>query len=46
MFASAVREIPLVEPQPWLAWWGQQFVLFTHGYGLVLSPVGEVTSGR
>ncbi len=44
MFASAVREIPLVEPQPWLAWWGQQFVLFTHGYGLVLAPMGEVTS--
>ena len=44
MFASAVREIPLIEPQPWLAWWGQQFVLFTHGYGLVLSAVGEVTS--
>ncbi|MCK5483874.1 MAG: UPF0182 family protein [Gemmatimonadetes bacterium] len=44
MFASAVREIPLVEPKPWLAWWGQQFMLFTHGHGLVLAPVGGVTS--
>jgi hypothetical protein len=43
MYASAVREIPLIEPQPWLAWWGQRFVLFTHGHGLVLTPVGGVT---
>jgi uncharacterized membrane protein (UPF0182 family) len=43
MFASAVREIPLIEPQAWLAWWGQRFMLFTHGYGLVLTPVGGVT---
>jgi uncharacterized membrane protein (UPF0182 family) len=43
MFASAVREIPLIEPQPWLAWWGQRFMLFTHGYGLVLTPVGGIT---
>ena len=43
MYASAVREIPLIEPQPWLAWWGQQFLLFTHGHGLVLTPVGGVT---
>ncbi len=43
MYASAVREIPLIEPQPWLAWWGQRFVLFTHGHGLVLTPVGAVT---
>jgi uncharacterized membrane protein (UPF0182 family) len=35
LFASAVREVPLLEPQPWLAWWGQRFVLFTHGFGLV-----------
>jgi uncharacterized membrane protein (UPF0182 family) len=43
MMASAVREIPLMEPQPWLAWWGQRFVLFTHGYGLVMAPVSETT---
>jgi hypothetical protein len=44
MFASAVREIPLMEPYPWLAWWGQRFVLFTHGYGLVMAPVNEFTT--
>ncbi len=43
IFASAVRELPLVEPQPWLAWWGQRFVVFTHGQGLVMNPVGAQT---
>jgi len=43
VFASAVRETPILEPQPWLAWWGQRFMLFTHGHGLVMSPVAEVT---
>jgi uncharacterized membrane protein YbhN (UPF0104 family) len=41
--ASAVRELPIMEPQPWLAWWGQRFMLFTHGHGLVMAPVGQVT---
>ena len=44
MFVSAVREIPLIEPQEWLAWWGQKFVLFTHGYGLVIADVSGVNS--
>ncbi len=44
MFVSAVREIPLIEPQEWLAWWGQRFLLFTHGYGLVIAEVGGVNS--
>lgn len=39
MFATGVRELPLLEPQPWLAWWGQQFLLFTHGHGLVAVDV-------
>ena len=43
MFASAVRELPLIEPKPWLAWWGQRFVLFTHGHGLVATGAGDVT---
>jgi uncharacterized membrane protein (UPF0182 family) len=43
MLVSGVREVPLVEPQPWLAWWGQQFMLFTHGHGLVMSPTAGVT---
>lgn len=41
LILSAVRELPLVEPQPWLAWWGQRFVLFTHGYGLVMADVAR-----
>jgi len=40
LFASSARELPLVEPKPWLAWWGQRFVVFTHGHGLVMTPVG------
>jgi uncharacterized membrane protein (UPF0182 family) len=44
LVTSAVRELPLLEPQPWLAFWGQRFVLFTHGYGLVAAPVGAVSS--
>jgi len=41
MFVSAVRETPLYEPVPWLAYWGQRFMLFTHGFGLVMAPAGE-----
>lgn len=43
VFVSSVRELPLLDPQPWLTWWGQRFLLFTHGYGLVMAPMGEVT---
>ncbi|MEO8430691.1 MAG: UPF0182 family protein [Acidobacteriota bacterium] len=42
MFVSSVRETPLFEPVPWLAYWGQRFMMFTHGYGLVMAPAGEV----
>lgn len=42
VFASAVRELPILEPQPWLAWWGQRFMLFTHGHGLVMAPIGAL----
>ena len=31
---SPVRELPVINPQQWLAWWGQRFMLFTHGKGL------------
>ena len=41
LLASSVREVPLVEPKPWLSWWGQRFLLFTHGHGLVMAPVGD-----
>jgi uncharacterized protein len=43
MFVSSVRETPLYEPQPWLAYWGQRFMLFTHGWGLVMAPANGVT---
>ncbi|MHC4670113.1 MAG: UPF0182 family protein, partial [Planctomycetota bacterium] len=44
MLVSSVREVPLLEPQPWLAWWGQQFMLFTHGYGLVTASTRDATA--
>jgi len=43
MLVSSAREVPLMEPAPWLAWWGQQFMLFTHGYGLVTASASEKT---
>jgi uncharacterized membrane protein (UPF0182 family) len=42
IFLSAARELPLDAPQQWLQWWGQRFLLFTHGYGLAMAPVSEV----
>ncbi|MFL5865827.1 MAG: UPF0182 family protein [Thermoleophilaceae bacterium] len=43
LFASSVRELPLNEPKPWLSWWGQRYVVFTHGYGLVMSMLQDTT---
>jgi len=46
MFASAVRELPslaLVGPKEWLKYWGSAALQFTHGMGLVMSPVNAVT---
>lgn len=43
LFASSVRELPLNEPKPWLTWWGQRYVVFTHGFGLVMSMLQDVT---
>jgi len=42
LLASSVRELPLRDPQPWLAWWGQRYLLFTHGHGLVMAPMSEI----
>jgi len=42
IFLSAARELPLGSPMQWLQWWGQRFLLFTHGYGLVMAPVSEI----
>ncbi|GAG34501.1 unnamed protein product, partial [marine sediment metagenome] len=44
MLLSAVREAPLWEPEPWLHFWGQRFMLFTHGYGLVMAPAAGVNA--
>lgn len=44
VFASAVRELPLLEPQPWLTWWGQRYLLYTHGHGLIMAPIGQKSS--
>lgn len=44
ILAASVREAPILEPQPWLSWWGQRFMLFTHGHGLVTAPHGRKTA--
>jgi uncharacterized membrane protein (UPF0182 family) len=44
LFASAIRETPLDDPQPWLYLWGQRSLLFTRGHGIVMTPVAEATS--
>lgn len=44
LFTSAIRETPLLEPVPWLTYWGQRYMLFTHGFGLVMAPSYEKTS--
>ncbi|HUQ94050.1 MAG TPA: UPF0182 family protein [Bryobacteraceae bacterium] len=45
MYASAVRELPsraFVGPKEWLRYWGSAALMFTHGMGLVMSPVNEI----
>lgn len=45
MFVSAVRELPslaFLGPKEWLRYWGSAALMFTHGYGLVMSPANEV----
>jgi uncharacterized membrane protein (UPF0182 family) len=45
MFVSGVRELPslaFLGPKEWLRYWGSAALMFTHGYGLVMSPVNEV----
>ncbi len=45
MFASAVRELPsvaFVGSQEWLRYWGSAALQFTHGMGLVMSPVNQI----
>lgn len=42
MFVSTVRELPLANPQPWVAWWGQRMLLYTHGHGLVMASTAGI----
>ena len=47
MYASAVRELPslaLVGPKEWLRYWGSAALMYTHGFGLVMSPVNEINA--
>jgi uncharacterized membrane protein (UPF0182 family) len=42
MFASATRELPsraFLGPKEWLRHWGSAALMYTHGYGLIMSPV-------
>ncbi len=52
-FVSGVRELPTghiathrtrgaTGTRRWVGIWGQRFLLFTHGLGLVMSPVSEI----
>lgn len=46
MYVSAVRELPslgFAGPKEWLRHWGSAALMFTHGLGLVMSPVNELS---
>jgi len=45
MYASAVRELPslaFLGPKEWLRYWGSAALMYTHGMGLVMSPVNAI----
>jgi len=45
MYVSAVRELPsvaMVGSQEWLRYWGSAALMYTHGMGLVMSPVNQI----
>ena len=45
MYASAVRELPTLGfrgPKEWLRHWGSAALMYTHGFGLVMSPVNQL----
>ena len=47
MYTSAVRELPSLAfrgPKEWLRYWGSAALMYTHGFGLVMSPANEVDS--
>lgn len=43
LLVSGVRELPMHAAEPWLSYFGQRFVLYTHGFGLAAAPAYEVT---
>jgi uncharacterized protein len=46
MYVSAVRELPSLAfqgPKEWLRYWGSAALMYTHGMGLVMSPVNEIS---
>lgn len=45
MYVSAVRELPSLAfrgPKEWLRYWGSAALMYTHGLGLVMSPVNRL----
>ena len=47
MYVSAVRELPslgFAGPRQWLRHWGSAALMYTHGLGLVMSPVNELSA--
>jgi uncharacterized membrane protein (UPF0182 family) len=45
MYASAARELPSLGmrgPKAWLRHWGSAALMYTHGLGLVMSPVDQI----
>ncbi|UCC39660.1 MAG: UPF0182 family protein [Candidatus Aminicenantes bacterium] len=45
MYTSAARELPsrgLRGPKAWLRHWGSAALMYTHGFGLVMSPVNQL----
>jgi uncharacterized membrane protein (UPF0182 family) len=45
MYVSAARELPsraFLGPKEWLRHWGSAALMYTHGFGLVMSPANEV----
>lgn len=47
MYVSAVRELPSLAfrgHKEWLRYWGSAALMYTHGLGLVMSPVNELNA--
>jgi len=47
MYVSAVREMPSIGfagPKQWLQHWGSAALMYTHGFGLVMSPAHKLNA--